>query len=665
MGNRPKHQRAVWYNHLDKEITVWNIQTKKILATFKHTGSRIDQLAIDDERDVFYAAIPEDGALVTCSIADGAVSKTIDTFAAESAPHLLLSPNDQYLRFGSKIIDVRSNTLVGTTAPWNAVVAAFSEDSRFFLGSTSTDYAVRVFDIARKETVAVHKGHTHRIVDIACTTGGRLVIAAGLDGTVRIWNGETGRVLTALQSEGEWLMFDDEGNFAGTRRGGRLAAVRAGTRALAIDQFALTRNRPHQLLAALGSPHTALTEHYAATYLRRLRKAGLKPEDVNTGGHRPVVRIDATPTDGELLGLACSFTDDQYDLSTCNIWVNDVPEFGMAGLEIMGRSHTSKDYIFLEYGRNKIEVGARNALGADSYRAVAYVDGPQAKPSCLYYVGLGVSTYKDPNLNLAFAHKDAQDLERAFSAMADSNLFSAVKTRVYTDEQVNRDAIADAKGFLEGSQRQDVLVLFIAGHGVYEYKDVSTYYYLSHEADVDRLSDTALPFELIEDLLQSVRPRRKVFLMDTCESGEVDETQASGCVALVGTRGIRPRAARGITVKKMSSGGGSMRWSLQDQNRYIYNDLYRRSGTIVFSSCGGGEYSYESDEAQNGLFTEAIMEGLRGKAAAEAGWVDVMDLRAYVSKTVPERSEGAQHPTVDRDNIHTKLGFPVVASPQE
>ena len=39
---------------------------------------------------------------------------------------------------------------------------------------------------------------------------------------------------------------------------------------------------------------------------------------------------------------------------------------------------------------------------------------------------------------------------------------------------------------------------------------------------------------------------------------------------------------------------------LHQRDRYIYNDLQRRSGAIAFSSSRGGEYSYEKAELQAG-----------------------------------------------------------------
>ena len=56
-----------------------------------------------------------------------------------------------------------------------------------------------------------------------------------------------------------------------------------------------------------------------------------------------------------------------------------------------------------------------NSAGDESFRSVLYAsyDEKHVKGT-LYYIGFGVSKYKDDNLNLQYAHKDAEDLKRLF-----------------------------------------------------------------------------------------------------------------------------------------------------------------------------------------------------------------------------------------------------------
>ena len=80
----------------------------------------------------------------------------------------------------------------------------------------------------------------------------------------------------------------------------------------------------------------------------------------------------------------------------------------------------------------------------------------------------------------------------------------------------------------------------------------------------------------------------------------------------------------------------------------------------MFSSCRGGEFSYESEAVGNGFFTREILNALSDPALAEGGMVSVDRLRGKVSESVVKLSGDLQHPTVDRDNLYQKFGFPVL-----
>jgi len=220
-------------------------------------------------------------------------------------------------------------------------------------------------------------------------------------------------------------------------------------------------------------------------------------------------------------------------------------------------------------------------------------------------------------------------------------------------------AIQDAKSFLVGAKPRDVLVLAIAGHGLHDRDPASTYYYLSYETRLEDLAGSAAPFDLVEDILDGVPPRTKLFLMDTCESGEVDEDAAASAARLDAESGSKARAvssSRGLAV--VGKAQPEPRPWLAERNRYIFNPLNRRTGAIVFSSSRGGEFSYESDEIENGFFTYQILRGLQGGIKSDQGLVSFDALKAYVSGEVSAMSRGLQNPTVDRNNYFLKFSLP-------
>ena len=196
--------------------------------------------------------------------------------------------------------------------------------------------------------------------------------------------------------------------------------------------------------------------------------------------------------------------------------------------------------------------------------------------------------------------------------------FDKVVTKVYVDEQATVEAVKKAGELLKNAGVDDTFVLFIAGHGVHDSDKAGTYYYLTHEADVKRLAETAAPFDLVEGLLQAAPARNKFFLMDTCESGEQDEAVETAFLERAKGAGLSARTTRAITIKAREGAAEvkQTRAYLLDRDRFIFNDLFRRSGAVVFSSSRGSEFSYESDAAGNGYFTECILAGL-GRARGQ------------------------------------------------
>jgi hypothetical protein len=348
------------------------------------------------------------------------------------------------------------------------------------------------------------------------------------------------------------------------------------------------------------------------------------------------------------------------DLFRYNIFVNDVPLFGAPGKPTSGRHQRITERVELGAGRNKIEVSALDSGGAESLRAFRTIEHAAKKTGDLYYLGFGVSRYHNPKYNLEYPHKDVLDLAEVFKAA--QGTFRQVHVRTYVNEQATVDNIRRAKDFLRPAGVDDTVVLFVAGHGVHSRDAAAEYYFVTHETDGLRLPQTAANFDLIEDLLLGIAPRKKLFLMDTCESGEKDEDEPASA-GLPGQRGLVPRTTRALALDAQAQpGAGKPRPFLFDRNRYVYNDLSRRSGAIVLSSSRGSEFSWERKELENGVFTEEILIALTSGRADKNkdGLVSTDELRDDVAREVPKRTEDKQHPTVDRDNLEANFAFPVV-----
>ena len=70
--------------------------------------------------------------------------------------------------------------------------AAFSPDGRS-LAYASTNFSIKIWDVARRETVRSLDGHVWHIQTLRFSPDGRLLVTAGWDGMARVWDPSTGR----------------------------------------------------------------------------------------------------------------------------------------------------------------------------------------------------------------------------------------------------------------------------------------------------------------------------------------------------------------------------------------------------------------------------------------------------------------------------------------
>ena len=193
-------------------------------------------------------------------------------------------------------------------------------------------------------------------------------------------------------------------------------------------------------------------------------------------------------------------------------------------------------------------------------------------------------------------------------------------------------------------------IIFIAGHGVLDAN--FDYFFGTYDMDFNNPTEKGLAYDKIHALLNKIKALKKLLIMDTCHSGELDKDEIefnTGPEPELDESDIEFRGAGAGVRQKEGFGFENSLELVQD----IFSDTRKGSGATVISSAGGAEYAMESDTWNNGLFTYVFLSGLTNNVADlnKDGVIQVSEIRTYVNLRVKELSDGKQIPSAREENI--------------
>ncbi|MGC8659996.1 MAG: caspase family protein, partial [Desulfomonilaceae bacterium] len=110
----------------------------------------------------------------------------------------------------------------------------------------------------------------------------------------------------------------------------------------------------------------------------------------------------------------------------------------------------------------------------------------------LYAVSVGVGKYRDPRLKqLELSPKDAQDFNAFLQER--KHLFSKTHIKLFLNEQATRENVTKAiRDDLRPARKDDIVVVYISGHGTTDPVRSDEYYFLTYDADPENLFGSAL-----------------------------------------------------------------------------------------------------------------------------------------------------------------------------
>ena len=428
---------------------------------------------------------------------------------------------------------------------------------------------------------------------------------------------------------------------------------------IGFEQLDPVYNRPDIVLDSIGKyfggADQELVANYRQSWEKRIDRLGLDKEKLGKGEiavpNAEIVGADAIAYENKngILDIKVAANDPKYPLRRFNVYVNEVPLFGSAGISI---AHLKKQVwdttvsVPLSIGENKIQVSVMNELGLENFKYPSYVNYTPSEPivAKTYYIGIGVNEFKESSHNLKYCVKDVTDLSTSFGE-------PNTEIKLFTNSQVTKENILALKDYLSKTTVNDKVIISCSSHGLLD--DSLNFYLAMHDVDFNNPKERGLKYEALENLLDGIPARQKLLLLDACNSGENDKMEvfknelANNHNNMDSTQIL---AARGVIIK------------LKDENKSNFkkmNELFvnvrNNTGSVIISAAGGQESALEAitvegKSIENGAFSYCVLEYLQNNSNNPEE-LTVNKLKNYVEKRVEEITNGKQQPTSRQETM--------------
>jgi hypothetical protein len=345
------------------------------------------------------------------------------------------------------------------------------------------------------------------------------------------------------------------------------------------------------------------------------------------GGKSPPIIVIATPNEGGKVEVnvirISGVAEDDEGIQKLKIYINNKPLQNRSGRGLtIAAAKPARRIEFdetapLEKGVNEIKLIALDTEGLSAEKTL-FLHKEESRKN-VWAVVIGINAYpRVPPLKYAI-----HDAKAFYEYLVQENGIPRENVLLLLDKEASLSRLRSVLGtYLKNKAgKDDMVILYFAGHGATERDAMSPdadgleKYLLPYDADPKDLYASSLPMREISHIFNRIRAERLVFLVDSCYSG------ASGG-RTINLSGIRANISDSF-LDRIAAG----------------------RGTVVMTASAANEVSVEDDSLRHGVFTYFLLEGLKGKADADAdGVITVDEIYAFVSRHVTQATGQEQHP---------------------
>lgn len=210
---------------------------------------------------------------------------------------------------------------------------------------------------------------------------------------------------------------------------------------------------------------------------------------------------------------------------------------------------------------------------------------------------VGVSKYPDPADHLPGVAADVREIAKVLSSK--DGTFASSGVTVLADKQATQSNIESAlrQTFTTAASSETVFV-YLAGHGDVVGDD---YFFIAFDSDGARLNETGVSLKEIKTLFDQTKSRRVFLWLDFCHSG-------------------------GILARRLVASDAT---AIQRAIGVVSGE-----GKVIVAACTQSQLAYEDSSIGHGLFTHALLTGLKGEAKSARGEVTALSLYEYIDHEV-------------------------------
>lgn len=601
-GNFSPDNKIVLTSAQDGTAKVWDTQTGRILHDLKAKVNMITSGTLSPTGDL--AAISaEDGTAKLWNVHDG-----------------------------SMVADLKNDT-------WVTSCEFFPRAKKVI--TVLNDLDLKIWDSENGKLLKVLSGHSNWVMSAKVSSDEKKVLTESLDNTCKIWDVESGKPIYTFFAvdSSDYFYQIPSGYYKCTPDAARL--LHYATRNLEVitfDQLDIKYNRPDRVLSATGYKDTALIAAYLKAYQKRIQRLKIDTTMFRNDYVMPraeIVNRTVLRQEGDRIRLKIHAVDTVHILDRFNVWVNQVPVYGLNGISLKRQRRHVLDTtvsIQLSNGMNRLEASVINTNGAESYHMPVEYKNPENKTGKVYFIGIGINKFSSGKHGLIWSVNDIRSLAGKFREKFGDNCI----IDTLFDEQVSVDSVKRLKPELLRTGVNDIVVLAYSGHGILSRK--YDYYLSSYEIDFAHPDKKGIAYEQLEDLLDSIPARRKLILLDACNSGEIDKGAAQEEDAAGRDTDPEDLIARAKKrADEQQNNGGVLNQQFFELMQQLFANVGRNTGSTVISASSGTQLARSG--GSNGVFTASVLEFLQNDHCA------ISALKKYVNNRVAEVTEHQQVPT--------------------